>query len=84
MTGMFEFFDHTADLGLRIEAPDLDTLFAEAAQALFAVIVEDPSAIAPAEERTVEMGRFRACSHPLARNGEAAMTAAPPITATVQ
>ncbi len=38
---MHETFDHTADLGLRIRSADLDTLFAEAATALFAVIVED-------------------------------------------
>jgi SHS2 domain-containing protein len=38
---MHETFEHTADLGLRVRAADLDTLFAEAAQALFAAIVED-------------------------------------------
>ncbi|HVC97583.1 MAG TPA: archease [Pirellulales bacterium] len=36
---MYETFEHTADLGLRIVAPDLDTLFAEAAQGLTAMIV---------------------------------------------
>ena len=50
---MFEFFEHTADLGLRIRAADLDTLFAEAAGALFAAIVEDPSAVRP--EQCVEV-----------------------------
>jgi SHS2 domain-containing protein len=44
---MYETFEHTADLGLRIRAPDLDTLFAEAGQALFAVIVEDPATVQP-------------------------------------
>jgi SHS2 domain-containing protein len=38
---MHETFEHTADLGLRIRAADLDTLFAEAGQALFETIVED-------------------------------------------
>jgi SHS2 domain-containing protein len=42
---MFETFDHTADLGLRIRSADLDTLFVEAAQALFSVIVEDLSTV---------------------------------------
>jgi SHS2 domain-containing protein len=42
---MFETFEHTADLGLRVRAADLDTLFSEAARALFATIVEDPSAV---------------------------------------
>jgi SHS2 domain-containing protein len=38
---MHETFEHTADLGLRIRAPDLDTLFAEAGQALFETIAPD-------------------------------------------
>jgi SHS2 domain-containing protein len=41
MMAMHETFDHTADLGLRIRAAELDTLFAEAGQALFETIVED-------------------------------------------
>ena len=44
---MYETFDHTADLGLRIRAPDLNTLFAEAAEALFAAVVEDLDAVRP-------------------------------------
>ena len=44
---MYETFDHTADLGLRVVAPDLDSLFAEAGLALFAVLVEDPASIRP-------------------------------------
>jgi SHS2 domain-containing protein len=53
MGTMYETFDHTADLGLRIRAADLDTLFAEAAEALFSVLVEDPGSIA--ETRTLEI-----------------------------
>jgi SHS2 domain-containing protein len=37
---MHEHFEHTADLGLRIAASDLGTLFAEAAECLFAAIVD--------------------------------------------
>jgi SHS2 domain-containing protein len=48
---MYEHFEHTADLGLRVRAPDLDTLFAEAAEALFATIVEDPATVEPRESR---------------------------------
>jgi SHS2 domain-containing protein len=49
---MHETFDHTADLGLRATAPDLDGLFAEMGQALFAAVVEQPGEIRPlAEER---------------------------------
>lgn len=44
---MYETFDHTADLGLRIRSADLNALFAEAGQALFAALVEDLGAVAP-------------------------------------
>jgi SHS2 domain-containing protein len=37
---MYELFEHTADLGLRVRAPDLEALFAEAAEGLFAAIAE--------------------------------------------
>jgi SHS2 domain-containing protein len=42
---MYETFEHTADLGLRIRALDLGTLFAEAAEALYSAIVEDLAAV---------------------------------------
>lgn len=42
---MYEIFEHTADLGIRIRAGDLNSLFAEAGRALFAVIVHDFSDI---------------------------------------
>jgi SHS2 domain-containing protein len=44
---MYETFEHTADLGLRVRAPDLDTLFAEAALCLFSAVVEDLDAVRP-------------------------------------
>ena len=47
MIPMHETFDHTADLGLRIRAADLDALFAEAGQALFETIVEDLKTVRP-------------------------------------
>jgi len=37
---MFELFEHTADLGLRVRAPDLESLFRDAARGLFAIVVE--------------------------------------------
>jgi SHS2 domain-containing protein len=52
---MFETFEHTADLGLRIRAADLDTLFNEAAQALFSVIVEVPSEVEPQQRLDVSL-----------------------------
>jgi SHS2 domain-containing protein len=52
-TGMFETFEHTADLGLRIRAAALDDLFVEAGRALNAAFVENPSEIRGT--RTVEI-----------------------------
>jgi SHS2 domain-containing protein len=37
---MYEHFEHTADLGLRIRAADMNRLFAEAGVALFAAVVD--------------------------------------------
>jgi SHS2 domain-containing protein len=52
---MRELFEHTADLGLRVRAPDLDTLFAEAAACLFSAVVEDPAAVRPEAEHAFEL-----------------------------
>ena len=52
---MYETFDHTADLGLRVRAADLDGLFAEAAECLFSAIVEDLSTIRPAQAVEVRL-----------------------------
>jgi SHS2 domain-containing protein len=43
--GHSETFDHTADLGLRIRAGDLDDLFQTAAEALFNAIVANRDAV---------------------------------------
>jgi SHS2 domain-containing protein len=52
---MYETFDHTADLGLRVRAADLETLFVEAAQALFSVIVEDLATVQPRQRFAVQV-----------------------------
>jgi SHS2 domain-containing protein len=52
---MYELFEHTADLGLRAEAADLDGLFAEIALALLAAIVEDPGAVRPVIDVRIEI-----------------------------
>lgn len=52
---MFETFDHTADLGLRIRSPNFDTLFVESATALFSIIVEDLSTVRPTVEVQVNL-----------------------------
>ena len=52
---MYETFEHTADLGLRIRAADLDTLFAEAGRALFATLVEDLGSVAAVRRLDVQL-----------------------------
>jgi SHS2 domain-containing protein len=52
---MFETFDHTADLGLRIRSADLDTLFAEAGEALFSAIVEDLATVRPERQLGIRL-----------------------------
>ena len=52
---MYELFEHTADLGIRVSAEDLDTLFVEAGKALFSVIVENLSDVHHEQERTIEI-----------------------------
>jgi len=48
---MHETFAHTADVGLRVRAADLDSLFAEAGNALTAVIVSNAESIEPHSSR---------------------------------
>ena len=50
---MYELFEHTADLGLRVRAPDLNTLFREAAVGLFSMMVDDLKTVNPIHECTV-------------------------------
>lgn len=49
---MHELFAHTADLGLHIQAPDLHTLFAEAAVCLFDAIIDNPESIQATSPQT--------------------------------
>src|SRR5262245_28159826 len=53
--GMYEYFEHTADLGLRIRAPDVNAIFAEAATALFAAIVDGLDAVRAERQIDVEV-----------------------------
>ena len=48
---MYEVFDHTADIGLRIRANDRPALFVEAAQALFSLLVTNRDAVRAIEQR---------------------------------
>ena len=44
---MYEVFAHTADVGLRVKSPDLNTLFADAGQGFFSLIVSNLSDVDP-------------------------------------
>jgi SHS2 domain-containing protein len=50
---MYETFEHTADVGLRARAADLNTLFAEAARAMFSVMAGSLDAVQPQEEVSI-------------------------------
>jgi SHS2 domain-containing protein len=52
---MFEVFEHTADLGLRIRAADRTELFVEAARALFSVFVANLDSVRCVEQRSYEV-----------------------------
>jgi SHS2 domain-containing protein len=51
----YETFEHTADLGLRVRAADVDTLFAEAARGLFSLVVGDLDSVRPLEKVEFEI-----------------------------
>lgn len=51
----YSTFEHTADVGLRVEADDLEGLFEAAAEALVAQFVENLDAIRPTEELVIEL-----------------------------
>ena len=52
---MFELFEHTADLGLRVSAATLEELLAEAARGLLAMLVANPEAVRPLHTRTIRV-----------------------------
>ena len=47
---MYETFEHTADLGLRVRAADLDGLFAEAGRGLFSLMIANLEDVRLVEE----------------------------------
>lgn len=49
---MYEFFSHTADLGLRVKAATLEALFVDAARGLTAMFLADASTLRAVEVRT--------------------------------
>lgn len=56
---MYESFEHTADIGLRVRAECLNRLFAEAGQALFSLIVANPESIRLVDQFELEIAGQR-------------------------
>jgi SHS2 domain-containing protein len=52
---MYEIFEHTADLGLRVRACDLPGLFAEAGRGLASIAVANLDEVRPVQERTLSL-----------------------------
>jgi SHS2 domain-containing protein len=52
---MYEVFEHTADLGLRIRAANRAELFAESARALFSLLIANLDRVGCVEQRTYEI-----------------------------
>lgn len=51
----YETFEHTADLGLRVRASDLNALLADAARGLFSMIVVDLDSVRPTEAVSISV-----------------------------
>ena len=52
---MYEIFEHTADLGLRVRAANPDELFADAARGLFSIMVANLAAVRTIEETPFQL-----------------------------
>jgi SHS2 domain-containing protein len=52
---MYRVFEHTADLGLRVEASTLEELLVEAARGLVSLVVANPDAVLPVVKKTYEV-----------------------------
>ena len=52
---MFELFEHTADLGLRVHANSLRELFIDAARGLLVMHVANPNDVRPLESKTISL-----------------------------
>jgi SHS2 domain-containing protein len=52
---MYEYFEHTADIGIRVAAADLPKLLCEAGRALFGLIVDDLTSVQPVQRLTIRV-----------------------------
>lgn len=53
---MYEFFEHTADVGIRVRSDTLAGLVEEGGRAVFALLVANPETIRPAESWHARVG----------------------------
>ncbi len=52
---MYEVFEHTADVGLRMRADSYEALLADAARGLFSLIVANLNAVRPLQSREIHV-----------------------------
>ena len=52
---MYEVFEHTADVGLRVRADTLDALMVDAAHGLFSLIVTNLDQVKAVQEKTIRI-----------------------------
>lgn len=52
---MYEFFEHTADIGLRVRAATLEELFAHAGRGLLALLVDEPDSVRELQSVTIRL-----------------------------
>ncbi|MFN0197438.1 MAG: archease [Planctomycetaceae bacterium] len=52
---MFETFDHTADIGLRIRAANVEALFCDAGRGLISLMVDNANEISPRDRMTISI-----------------------------
>ncbi len=52
---MYEYFGHTADVGIRVQAAGLPELFEDAARALFSLMVENLEEVQPRERVSLHL-----------------------------
>ena len=56
---MYEIFEHTADVGLRMRADDFEGLLVDAARGLFSLLVANPESIRAVQELHLEVAGDR-------------------------
>lgn len=52
---MYEVFEHTADVGLRIDADSIERLLIDAGRGLASLLVADPETVRPVEQRRLRI-----------------------------